>query len=120
MNYWIFSTIALITLLVFVLIWDSRMFHKLNSMADASDSETRAWMRECERLRIEIDTRDQRDARLVAHKVMIRDEEIDNLKRTMASMEAKHRKELDLREKRIYTLEKQTAVERTAKAGEKK
>lgn len=120
MNYWIVSTIALVAVLITVLVMDSKAMHKLNSMADASDEELRHWMRRCEELRMDISVMEERDAKQIAHLVLIRDEEIEHLKRTMQEMETKHRRELDLREKRIYTLEKMSADQRIAKGGEKK
>lgn len=106
MNYWIISTIALIAVLITVLALDSKHMNKLNSMADASDEEARAWMRKCEELRMEISIMEQRDAKQTAHLVLIRDEKIEQMERTMRELEGKYAKELALREKRIFQLEK--------------
>jgi hypothetical protein len=119
MNYWIVSTIALVAVLITVLVLDSKHINKLNSMADASDDETRAWMRRCEELRMDIQILEERDAKQIAHLVLIRDEEIEHLKRTISEMETKHRRELDLREKRIYTLEKKASDQQIAKEAKK-
>lgn len=106
MNYWIISTIALVAVLITVLTLDSKHMHKLNSMADASDAETRAWMRRCEELRMEISIMEQRDAKQTAHLVLIRDETIEHLERTIRELKDKHSKEMAVREKRIFQLEK--------------
>ncbi len=106
MNYWIISTIAISVVLVAVLILDSRMMNKMHGVVSAACSDARHWQRKCEELRLEISTREQRDARQVAHLVLIRDEEIENLKRTMADMKETHKKEMAVREKTIFRLEK--------------
>lgn len=119
MNYWIVTTIALVAVIITVLMLDSKHISKLNSMADASDEETRAWMRRCEELRMDIQILEERGAKQVAHLVLIRDEEIEHLKRTISEMEIKHRRELDLREKRIYTLEKKASDHHVMKEAKK-
>lgn len=120
MNYWIITTVAATAILITSLVMDNRMIRKLTEAVNAQRDDVKHWKRKCEELRMDISFMEERDAKQIAHLVLIRDEEIEHLKRTMQEMETKHRRELDLREKRIYTLEKMSADQRVAKAGEKK
>ena len=106
MNNWIISAIVLGTMLITVLVMDTKQIRKLNGMVGSADAEARHWKRKCEELRMDISFLEERDAKQVAHLVFIRDEKIEHMERTMREMEAKHQKELNLREKRIYQLEK--------------
>ena len=120
MNYWIITTAVATAMLITSLILDNRMIRKLTESAATYRDDVKHWKRKCEELRMDISFMEERDAKQVAHLVLIRDEEIEHLKRTMQEMETKHRRELDLREKRIFTLEKMSADQRIAKGGEKK
>ena len=120
MNYWIITTVAATAMLITSLILDNRMIRKLTESVNAYRDDVKHWKRKCEELRMDISFLEERDAKQIAHLVLIRDEEIEHLKRTMSEMETKHRRELDLREKRIYTLEKKADDKRIEKAGEQR
>lgn len=106
MNTWIITAIVLATILITVLVMDTKQIRKLNGMVGSAEGETRHWKRKCAELRMEINILEERDAKQVAHLVLIRDEQIEQLERTMRELEAKHQKEMNLREKRIFQLEK--------------
>jgi hypothetical protein len=106
MNAWTIYGIVMTALMALVILMDNRQIRKLNSMADASDGETRAWMRRYEEARMELRIVQERDAKMVSHRVLIRDEKIEQLERKIREMEASHAAELAMREKVIYSLEK--------------
>lgn len=106
MNAWMIYGIVMTALAVLVILMDNMQIRKLNSMADASDSETRAWMRRYEEARMELRIVQERDAKMISHRVLIRDEKIEQLNSKIKEMEETHAAELAMREKVIYSLEK--------------
>lgn len=119
MNYWIITTVAATAMLITSLILDNRMIRKLTDSSNAYRDDVKHWKRKCEELRMDISFLEERGAKQIAHLVLIRDEEIEHHKRTISEMETKHRRELDLREKRIYTLEKKASDQQSAKEAKK-
>lgn len=106
MNYWIISTIICAALIIVVLLLDSLTIRRLNRELTAECREKGSYKRMWETSCMEVKSLQEKDAKMVSHHVLIRDEQIEHMERTMKEMEARHQAEMAQCERTIRWLEK--------------
>lgn len=106
MNIWTITTALAVALLIAVLYLDSIHHNKMIAKAANADQDARSWKMKYEEAKMELRILTQKDAKDVAHAVLIRDEQIDRLNSSMKDLKEQHAREMAIREQTVFRLEK--------------